>query len=152
MVPGYGGPQGPGPGHAPHHPPAYGMDPTMVPGMGGPPQGGYGQVPPGGHGPPQGGYGGQPPMHPGAQHVPQAPAQPSMPDDFAASLDRAIALETNDSDGPSGGVMSGAGSGLHEPDRVDLRPGDSAHGDLMLDRAIEDLEGPIAPIGPVAQG
>jgi hypothetical protein len=75
--------------------------------------------------------------HPGAQHVPQpAPASAAM-DDFAASLDRAIALETGEADGSA----SVGDNGL-EPDRVDLRPSDSAHGELMLDRAIEDLDGP----------
>ena len=151
------------PGHAPppyqhpgHPPPGPGMDPTMVPGMGGP------QYPhPGPYGPPPG-YGPGPGMPPGpgygppgAQHVPAvAPAAVGAMEDFAASLDRAIALETGDTVGLSGGPASGGDSGVYEPGRVDLRPGESAEGELALDRAIERLDGAAAPgaIAPSISG
>ena len=139
--PGMGGPppaprRGPPPG--PRGGPPGPAGPGGPQGRGGPP--GYpGQPGPGG-GYPGGGYpGGGYPGHPGGRG---APPGASVPDDFMASLDRAVeaeggALGSLDDRGAGGPARSGQDSGELEPGRLRLKGADS--GEMVLDDALVGL-------------
>jgi hypothetical protein len=70
-----------------------------------------------------------------------------LPGDFAASLERAIA---NEGGGLGGGESLDSVGDDNEPGRVDLKPGESAQGELVLDHAIAGL-GPGAKREPAPE-